>query len=257
MVGGAESVDRVLSSVAAAAGARLLEITHEIWRLLTDDIPQLQGDDVVEKLLAASVERTLPRSSTCSSTPHCLTGRRLLRRQYARRLAQRDMPIEALVRAYRIGHGRFWRVASKRRPRDQTMPGSPPRSQTGWWGELPLIDRVSEQVVEVYQRERDRWLLTRTAMRAARVRALLSDQTVDVTATESALGYRLGQYHLGTVAWVTGKVDGSDGLTRIERLLSTASRTLGNRGRALFVPRDIALVWSWLPLGVERESALS
>jgi DNA-binding PucR family transcriptional regulator len=254
MVGGAESVDSVLSSVAAAAGARLLEITHEIWKLLTDDIPQLRGDDVVEKLLAASVEENV--ATLLHVFEH---GTRLDRVdapaaavEYARRLAQRDMPIEALVRAYRIGHGRFLARCFEEMATRSTDSGLTV-AVTERMVEVSFryIDRVSEQVVEVYQRERDRWLLTRTAMRAARVRALLADQTVDVAVTESALGYRLGQYHLGTVVWVTGRVDGSDGLTRIERLLSTAARTLGNRGRALFVPRDIALVWSWLPLGVE------
>ena len=54
-------------------------------------------------------------------------------------------------------------------------------------------------------------MLTQTAVRAARVRAMLGDEPVDVEATESALGYRLHQHHLGVVAWVTDAVHGSDG----------------------------------------------
>ena len=40
-------IDRVLAGVGRAAGVRLFEITHEIWRLLTRDIPELRGDDTV------------------------------------------------------------------------------------------------------------------------------------------------------------------------------------------------------------------
>lgn len=254
MVGQPDAVDSVLSSVSAAAGARLFEITHEIWQLLTDDIPQLRGDDIVEKLLDASVEEnvaTLLHVFEHGTVPDEVDAPAAAI-EYARRLAQRGVPIVALIRAYRIGHGRFLARCLEEIATRSTDPGLT-AAVTDRIVEVSFryIDRVSEQVVETYQRERDRWLQTQTALRAARVRALLGEQPVDVDATESALGYRLRQNHLGVVMWVTGKVDGSDGLTRLERLLSTAARTLGSRSRALFVPRDVALAWSWLPLGGE------
>jgi hypothetical protein len=75
------------------------------------------------------------------------------------------------------------------------------------------IDCISEQVITDYQHEWDQWMLTQTAVRAGRVRAMLGDKPIDVEATESVLGYRLRQHHLGVVAWVTDAVHGSDGLT--------------------------------------------
>jgi DNA-binding PucR family transcriptional regulator len=111
------------------------------------------------------------------------------------------------------------------------------------------IDRASEQVISTYQRERDRWLLAQTAVRAARVRAILGNEPVDLDATESALAYRLRQHHVGVVAWVTGATHGSEGLTRLERLATLAARALGSHGRPLFVPRDESLAWIWLPVG--------
>jgi hypothetical protein len=47
------------------------------------------------------------------------------------------------------------------------------------------IDRVSEEVISAYQHERDNWLLTQTAVRAARVRVLLGGQPIDIDATDS------------------------------------------------------------------------
>ena len=37
----------------------MLDLSHEIWQLLTDDIPELRGDDLVLKLLDASIEENV------------------------------------------------------------------------------------------------------------------------------------------------------------------------------------------------------
>jgi hypothetical protein len=252
MASAVDEVDRVLSGVGHAAGVRLFEITHEIWQLLTEDIPELRGDDTVEKLLDASVEENVAALLHVfeHGTFPDLVDAPPAAMEYARRLAQRHVPIVALIRAYRIGHGRFLErctkeIAARSNNAELTAAVTARMVEVSF----RYIDRVSEQVISTYQRERDRWLLTQTAVRAARVRALLGDQPVDVDATESALGYRLRQNHLGVVAWVIDETHDSEGLTRLERLVSGAARVVGNHGRPLFVPRDTALVWAWLPLG--------
>jgi len=259
MVTSADAVNRELSAIGATAAARLPELTHEIWQLLTQDIPELRGDELVEKLLDASVEENV------STLLHVFEHGTSIDQvdapaaavEYARRLAQRGVPIPALIRAYRVGHGRFLarcveEIAVRSRDVDLTAAVMAQLVDVSF----RYIDRVSEQVIATYQRERDSWLLTQTAVRAARVRAVLGNETVDVDATESALGYRLRQHHLGVVAWVTDQPHGSEGLTRLDRLASAAARTLGNRGRPLFVPRDEALAWIWLPLGADATVAV-
>ena len=254
MVNGLDAVNRELSAVGAAAGARLLELTHEIWGLLTHDVPELRGDELVEKLLDASIEENVSTLLHVfeHGTPADQVDAPAAAIEYARRLAQRGVPITALIRAYRVGHGHFLarcveEIAVRSRDIDLTAAVTARLVEVSF----RYIDRVSEQVIATYQRERDRWLLTQTAVRAARVRAVLGSEPVDVDATESALGYRLRQHHLGVIAWVTDETHGSEGLTRLDRLASAAARTLGNRGRPLFVPRDEALAWIWLPLGAD------
>lgn len=250
-------VDRELSAVGAAAGARLVELTHDIWQLLTDGIPELRGDDIIEKLLDASIEENVAtllhvfEHGTAPDTvdaPAAATA-------YAKRLAQRGVPIIALIRAYRVGHGRFLgrcveEIAARELPAELTTAVTARMVEVSF----RYIDRVSEQVISTYQQERDRWLLTQTAARAARVRALLASEPVDIDATESSLGYPLRQYHLGVVAWVPGETQAEEGLARLERLASSAVRKLGSRRRPLFVPRDEALAWIWLPLGTDTTS---
>jgi hypothetical protein len=56
---GGDAVERELSALGAAVEKHLLELTHDIWQLLTSDIPELRGDDIVEKLLDASVQENV------------------------------------------------------------------------------------------------------------------------------------------------------------------------------------------------------
>lgn len=247
-----DAVDRELSAVGAAASARLVELTQDIWALLTDDVPELRGDNLVEKLLDASIEEnvaTLLHVLEHGTAPDDVDAPAAAV-EYAKRLAQRGVPIAALIRAYRIGHGRFLtRCVDEIATR--AMPPELAAAVTARMVDVSFryIDRVSEQVITIYQRERDRWLLTQTAVRAARVRELLASQPVDIDIAEASLGYRLRQHHLGVIAWVTGESHGSDGLDRLEQLGSAASRRLGTNRRPLFVPRDQSLAWIWLALG--------
>jgi hypothetical protein len=118
-----------------------------------------------------------------------------------------------------------------------------------------FIDRVSQQVVTAYQEERDRWLFNRSAVRAARVRALLDGDGslldmdgVDVDATEAALGYRLRGAHLGMIAWQTADVYAGDTLGALETLSVDLMTRVQGEGRPLFVPRDESSAWVWLLL---------
>ena len=52
-------------------------------------------------------------------------------------------------------------------------------------------------VVSAYEAEKENWLRNLSAARAARVRALLQGDQVDVDAAEAMLGYRLRQHHVG------------------------------------------------------------
>ena len=246
---GVDAVSRELSEVAAAVGGHVLDVTHDIWQLVTSDIPELRGDDIVEKLLDASIEEnvaTLLHVFEHGSPPDDI-GAPAAAVEYARRLAQRGVPIIALIRAYRVGHGRFLsRCIDELGARSQDA--SLTAAVTSRMADVSFryIDRVSEEVVSAYQHERDNWLLTQTAVRAARVRVLLGGQPIDIDATESALGYRLRQRHIGLIAWVTDTPRGSEGLTRLDQLASAAARVLGSPGRPLFVPRDETLAWIWL-----------
>ncbi|MGN6521943.1 MAG: PucR family transcriptional regulator, partial [Actinomycetes bacterium] len=171
--------------------------------------------------------------------------------EYARRLAQRDVPLRALVRAYRVGHGHFLGIFLDQVAR-QIPDAEVGMAVTRRLLDLSFryIDRVSQRVIVVYQEQRERWLLTQLAARTGRVRGLLdgAGAEVDVDAAESSVGYRLRQHHLGLVSWVPEPTSGGEGLARLDRLTSALAEGVGCRWRPLFVPCDQAVAWSWLPL---------
>jgi DNA-binding PucR family transcriptional regulator len=250
------AVDRELSAVAAAVRERLPELTQEIWQGLMRSMPELHGDDVYDKLLDASIAENVEtllnvfQHGTAIEDVHAPAAAH----EYARSLARREIPIVALGRTYRLGHGLFLarcteEIAARHYDSDMTAALVARVVPMGF----DYIDRVSEQVILTYQRERDNWLLAQAAGHAARVRALLADNPSDLSAAEAALGYRLRGKHIGVVAWFSGVPAGEKGLAELERLASAAARVLEARGRPLFVPRDEARAWIWLPLPADAE----
>jgi hypothetical protein len=62
------------------------------------------------------------------------------------------------------------------------------------------IDWMSQQVVEVYEEERERWLENQNSLRVLRVREILAAKTpVDVDAAASTIRYPLRWHHLAVV----------------------------------------------------------
>src|SRR6202041_1187291 len=174
--------------------------------------------------------------------------------EYARRLAQHDVPVAVLLRAYRIGSARFQdRCLAEL---GQRTDNAALISTAGLHIARALavyIDKVSEEVVSAYEREKENWLRNQSVARAARVRALLRSEPADVTASEAILGYRLRQYHLGVVTWTTKAGTGGDALGVLERATAEVSAAAGCDGRPIFLPQDESAAWAWLPLGTRSE----
>jgi len=245
------TIDELLPSVAAAVNVRVIEVSQEVREQLILSIPELGGDDVVVNLLAASVEANV--ATLLHVLEHGIVPETVdvptAALEYTRRLAQRDVPLHALVRAYRVGHGIFLGTCLDELARQiQNVFLAVEVTRRLLELSFRYIDRVSERVIVVYQEQRDRWLLTQTAARAGRVRQLLDDGAADVDAAEVSIGYRLRQQHLALVAWVPESTSGGEGLARLDRLTAAITEAVGCR-RPLFVPCDQGVAWSWLPLG--------
>jgi hypothetical protein len=248
------------SEVSAALVPRSAELAADIYRLIVKEIPALRGDSRVLTLLEASVAENV--STMLHILQHGIDLENVrapaAAEEYARRLAQHGAPVAALLRAYRIGSARFeeWCLAELgRRPDSASVVSATGMRIAGTLN--AYIDRVSEEVLGAYESEKEKWLRNQSAARAARVRALLREEQPDVAASEAILGYRLRQYHLGVVTWITGAQAGGNALGLLERATGEVAAQAGCDGRLMFVPQDESSAWAWLPLGGRRDVSLA
>ena len=247
------AVAELTANVAAAVARRAAAVYEDVYETIIRDIPQLRDDKPLLALLASSVHSNI---DTCLQIMQYRIDLAAVQApaaavEYARRLAQRATPLTALLRAYRVGHACFsdWLLKELAQQTDDAQlitaaTLSMSRIVAGY------IDQVSEKMVAAYAEERENWLRNRSAVRAARIRDLLSGERIDVGAAEATLGYRLRQYHVGVVCWVADMVRASDDITRLERVIGHVAAHAACTGDPVFMPRDESSAWAWLPLGV-------
>src|ERR1700754_4926750 len=233
---------------------RLAEVSGGIRLSLESQIPDLEGDARVMELLGPSVEANV------ETLLHALRFAIPLERvdapaaavEYARRLAQYGIPLNALVRAYRLGQHQmnelvFAEIAAIDIP-DPTRYAVLQDISATLFG---YIDRVTQQVVVVYEDERERWLENQNSLRAVRVREVLAGhKSIDVDAATEAIRYPLRWHHVAVVMWYPEDGPaGSEGdeIGRLHRFLRDLGEAAGASAGPLFVAADRTCGWGWLP----------
>src|SRR5271169_335245 len=244
------------SAVSAALDPRAAEMSADIYGLIVQEIPQLRSDKRLLALLESSVAENV--ATMLHILQHGIDLEKVrapaAAEEYARRLAQRGVPVAALLRAYRIGSARFedWCLRELGRRSDDAAVISAAGLRIARIL-AAYIDQVSEEVVSAYESEKENWLRNQSVARAARVRALLKGEQVDVSSSEAILGYRLRQHHLGVVIWITEASAGADALGLLERATAEMAAEGHCDGRPMFVPQDEFCAWAWMPLGARRD----
>jgi DNA-binding PucR family transcriptional regulator len=244
-------VSRYVAQTADRLHDRLADVSSIVHRSLEDQIPELRGDARLMELLGASVEGNV------DTVLHALRYDIAVERveaptaalEYARRLAQQGVPVNALVRAYRLGQRRVNElVFAELRAIDIREPMRVEVIEAITATLFEYIDWMSQQVVAVYEDERERWLENQNSLRALRVREVLAaNKTIDVDGATTSIRYPLRWHHVGLVMWYPDV--GSEGheLARLQRFLRELGESAGAAAAALFVAADRTCGWGWLP----------
>jgi DNA-binding PucR family transcriptional regulator len=247
------AVAELVADVAAAVSRQAAAVSEAVYQVILREIAPLNDDKPLRALLASSVDSNV---NTCLQIMQHRIDLAAVQAptvavEYARRLAQRGTPLTALLRAYRLGHARFsdWLIAELARQADDAEMIT---AATLGMSKIVAgyIDQTSEEMVVAYTQARETWLRNGSAARAARVRDLLSDERIDVSAAEATLGYRLRQYHVGLVCWAGDGTGTADEITRLERAIGQVAAHAACSGDPVFLPRDGSSAWAWLPLGI-------
>ncbi|HEY4004086.1 MAG TPA: helix-turn-helix domain-containing protein [Pseudonocardia sp.] len=242
----AATIRAVVAEVARELDAQIQPLTSQLATVFLEEIPAFRGDDSVKELMAASTSANLSTIFDVLLHGLALDAIELpaAAAAYARRFAQRDLPIEGLLRAYRMGQTRLtqWCVCTL---------GAKQLSSSVLLGATQeiievvgaYIDRVSEHLVELYETERKLWGQRTNAARVVALRTVLQDEQLDIGTAEAMIGYRLRGWHLAAVAWVVrGAPDAARQLESVAGLLGT----LQDGGRPLALLDDERTLWLWL-----------
>nr|WP_210744099.1 helix-turn-helix domain-containing protein [Nocardia cerradoensis] len=218
---------------------------------LEQRIPELRGDARTVELLGASVEGNV--DTILHALRHGIAVERITAPtaalEYARRLAQHGVPVNALVRAYRLGQRRLTELVFA----ELHAIDMEPTTRIAVIEEITdvlfaYIDWISQQVVAVYEEERERWLENRNSLRAMRVREVLAQDTaVDVDDATAAIRYPLRRHHVAMVLWYPDADSDSDDLARLQRFVRELAGAVDVAAAPLFAAADRTSGWVWLP----------
>jgi DNA-binding PucR family transcriptional regulator len=238
-----------VAGVAERMHERLAEVSSFIRRSLEEEIPELRGDARIAELHRASVEGNV--DTLLRALRYDIAVQRVeaptAALEFARRLAQHDVPVNALVRAYRLGQRRMNELVFRevRAIDDAPVRFAVLEAITATLFEY--IDWISQQVVAVYEEERERWLENQNSLRGLRVRELLtSTERIDIDEASASVQYPLRWHHLAMVMWYPERGVAGDELSRLQRFLRELAHAANAGATSLFVATDQTSGWAWL-----------
>ena len=246
----AESVALIIDRI----GERAPDVIGSIQRYLAAEVVELRGDPALLELLRASVAGNV--ETVFDALRYHISIERVepptAALEYARRVAQHGIPVNALVRAYRLGQQQVLAHVLE----EIRRAGLEPEAALNTYEAISIvafryIDWISQQVTDAYETERERWVENRNSVRALRVRELLDSAagSVDIDAAIAAIRYPLRRTHLAMILWTSADDAPGRELLRLERFVRDLADSMTLRDGALFVAADQVSGWGWLPLG--------
>ena len=246
----AESVALIIDRI----GERAPDVIGSIQRYLAAEVVELRGDPALLELLRASVAGNV--ETVFDALRYHISIERVepptAALEYARRVAQHGIPVNALVRAYRLGQQQVLAHVLE----EIRRAGLEPEAALNTYEAISIvafryIDWISQQVTDAYETERERWVENSNSVRALRVRELLDSAagSVDIDAAIAAIRYPLRRTHLAMILWTSADDAPGRELLRLERFVRDLADSMTLRDGALFVAADQVSGWGWLPLG--------
>ncbi|MFE1591487.1 PucR family transcriptional regulator [Nocardia sp. NPDC058705] len=196
--------DPLVRAVAGRIKADLDHLSPRMTTMFAEVIPEFRHDDEVRRLMVASTESNISAILDMLTLAIGLDDITVppAAAEYARRFAQHDLSLEALLRAYRLGENMFvqWTLtllAELNPPTDVAMATA---ARIAYLVNA-YIDQVIEGLIDIYESERRRWDARTDAARAAQVRAVIDADDLDVGSAEQMLSASLRGWHQFAMLW--------------------------------------------------------
>jgi len=178
---------------------------------------------------------------------------------WSRSLGSRRLPMDALLRVFRIGQSGYHEVWH----RELAACGEDPavvlealNAMTAFT--FVWVDALLEPVAVAYEEERERNMRGAHAVRSETVEAIVSGAPLDETLAGARLGYDLHRPHLAYVAWVESD-DAETEHDRIEELAAEAAAVFGGASTRppLILRVSARIAYGWVAHGAIGAAELS
>jgi DNA-binding PucR family transcriptional regulator len=245
----AAAVARSAAAIVGRLDQRMAGLSGSIQQIVVNEIAELRDDAQLLQLLRDSIDGNV--ATVFSAIRHAIPIEKVelptAAVEHARRLAQRGTTVNALARSYRLGHKAVLdEVLDEIRASELEPPLSLAVFSQISEVTFGYVDWITQQVVSIYQSERDRWMENQNSLRVVRVRELLDGAEVDVDVVTTAIRYPLRRTHLAVVAW-RDEDDGGD-IAPMERFVDQLAESGGAQESSLFISVDRLTGWAWIPL---------
>ncbi len=244
-------VDNYVDTIGARLNHRINVVCARIQSSVEDQIPELRGDARMTELLTesirANVATVLDALSQHSPEVDIVVPKAAL--EHAKRIARQGIPVNTIVRAYRLAQRRMTELVFA----ELHGINMDPTTRVAVIERITTVlfecvDRGSQQAVAAYEVERDRWLENKNSLRAMRVRDVLAEgKSADVEAASTAVDYPLHHQHLGLIVWYPEAGAEGDELAGLQRFVSDLAGAVHTSASPLFVAADKTSGWAWLP----------
>jgi len=238
-------VDTVVGEVARLIDADLPDLTVELTDWFVEVIPEFRHDDTVRRLMIASTSSNL--IAIVDMLAHNIPIDRIAvppaAAEYARRFAQHDLSLEALLRAYRLGEHRVGQWALNRVARLPVDTATALAGISEFTARTSrYIDQVIEGLIDIYESERRRWDGRTGAARAAQLRVVLENESIGTQSAQDLVEIQLDGWHQAAIVWVDADVaDPARAFQAVSRLLQ---ETTGRTPTTALV--DDHTMWTWI-----------
>lgn len=244
---------RILRDVTLRMEENHREMAAEMRDLLSSNIESLDGDQQLVELLQASIESNLSTIFHMFGNDIDLQALKppTAAIEYAVRLAQRDIPLSALSRAYYLAQSMFLRVTLEEVETLELPDGTRIELVREIANAIhAYIDWMLQRVTEEYGAEHRRWWSARATTNTAIIQKVLRGDTVVPQTFTAETHYELDQRHLAMVAWFEDPSGGVEAQQRLDRLVRQIAALLGSTRAPLISAVDRTTAWSWASMPV-------
>lgn len=228
--------------------ARLDDVTVQLSKQLAGSVPEFfEDEDLIREVEAsaygnvAAMLSVFRAESAAEDVP--IRGEVTA---FASTVARRQLPLESLIQAYRVGQtlfSRLWMDVLAEQITDQEVFIEALHRS---FDELnTYLDRVVAQLVADYERERERWLRGEAARRSALVGRLLRGDRIPIDHASRQLDHDLRAPQTALVAWTASHGEVEQQLAALETSLASIASAIGV-SRMLTLPAGTCTMWAWI-----------